>query len=262
MARILVVEDDPTVAEVVVSYLRRAGHEVEHAPEGESALVKAAPAPPDLVVLDLMLPGLDGLEVCRRLRTHGDPHVVMLTALGEESERILGLEVGADDYVTKPFSPRELVLRVQSVLRRTGSGIARGGGVPTGPRTLCDGELALDVGAHSVTSRGRELSMTSREFDHSAWSRSTARPGRTRPPRLLSFSYRHRRVLNVQELHMGEGVAGLLGPNRAGKTTLGRAVDMALERVALAARAEVEVRCRCEVPSSASATPSDSSGRR
>ncbi len=159
MARILVVEDDATVSEVVVSYLRRAGHEVDSAADGESALVKAAPAPPDLVVLDLMLPGL---EVCGRLRARGDPHVVMLTALGEESQRILGLEVGADDYVTKPFSPRELVLRVQSVLRRTGSGIARGGGVPTGPRTLRDGELALDVGAHSVTSRGRELSLTSR----------------------------------------------------------------------------------------------------
>src|SRR5690606_32364646 len=116
-AYVLVVEDDPTVAEVVLTYLRRAGYEAAHARDGETALVAAACRAPDLVVLDLMLPGMDGLEVCRRLRANAGsagPAVIMLTALGAESDRVLGLEIGADDYVTKPFSPRELVLRVRS----------------------------------------------------------------------------------------------------------------------------------------------------
>jgi len=118
-ARILVVDDDPTVAEVVQAYLRRFGMEPAYAADGLAALEAATAMPPDLVILDLMLPGIDGLEVCRRLRAlHPLLPVIMLTALGEESDRVLGLEVGADDYVTKPFSPRELVLRVESVLRR------------------------------------------------------------------------------------------------------------------------------------------------
>ena len=113
---VLVVEDDPTVAEVVVSYLQRAGFRVTAAADGHAALDSDHP---DLVVLDLMLPGVDGWEVCRRLRSRdAQLPIIMLTALGEESDRVLGLELGADDYVTKPFSPRELVLRVQSVLRR------------------------------------------------------------------------------------------------------------------------------------------------
>ena len=119
MARVLVVDDDRTVREVVVSYLRAHDHDVVEAVDGESALRTMRDAPADLVVLDLMLPGIDGIEVCRRLRETGDVPVVMLTALGEETDRVVGLEVGADDYVTKPFSPRELVLRVDSVLRRT-----------------------------------------------------------------------------------------------------------------------------------------------
>ena len=118
-ARVLVVDDDPTVAEVVAGYLERAGHVVDRAGDGPAALERAGAHRPDLVVLDLMLPGMDGLEVCRRLRGAGPVPVVMLTARGDEDDRILGLEVGADDYVTKPFSPRELVLRVESVLRRT-----------------------------------------------------------------------------------------------------------------------------------------------
>ncbi|MFE1878743.1 response regulator transcription factor, partial [Streptomyces diastatochromogenes] len=118
LGRILVVDDDPTVAEVVAGYLDRAGYAVDRAADGPAALARAAAHRPDLVVLDLMLPGMDGLEVCRRLREHGPVPVVMLTARGDEDDRILGLEVGADDYVTKPFSPRELVLRVESVLRR------------------------------------------------------------------------------------------------------------------------------------------------
>src|SRR5918992_1020518 len=117
--RILVVDDDPTVAEVVSGYLDRAGYVVDRAGDGPDALERAAAHWPDLVVLDLMLPGMDGLEVCRQMRVRGPVPVIMLTARGDEDDRILGLEVGADDYVTKPFSPRELVLRVESVLRRS-----------------------------------------------------------------------------------------------------------------------------------------------
>ena len=162
MTRVLVVEDDLTVAEVVSSYLRRAGFEVDFAGDGHAALAAATPELPDLVVLDLMLPGIDGLEVCRRLRRRGPVPVIMLTALGEESERVAGLEVGADDYVTKPFSPRELVLRVESVLRRT-----RGASM-TGldeQRALRGGGVEVDVSAHRATKSGAELSLTSREFD-------------------------------------------------------------------------------------------------
>ncbi|WP_413230067.1 response regulator transcription factor [Kitasatospora herbaricolor] len=166
-SRILVVDDDPTVAEVVTGYLLRAGYRVDRAADGHEALARAAATRPDLVVLDLMLPGLDGLEVCRRLRAGegGDRlPVVMLTAKGEESDRILGLELGADDYVTKPFSPRELVLRVQSVLRRSaaaGPAAAR----PDRPARLTAGDLTLDPAARRAFRAGRELALTLREFD-------------------------------------------------------------------------------------------------
>ena len=118
MTRILVVDDDPTVAEVVAGYLLRAGYSVDRAEDGLAALAQVAAVRPDLLVLDLMLPGIDGLEVCKRLRERWPIPVVMLTALGEESDRLAGFEIGADDYVTKPFSPRELAMRVRSVLRR------------------------------------------------------------------------------------------------------------------------------------------------
>ncbi|MCX5193265.1 response regulator transcription factor [Streptomyces sp. NBC_00249] len=159
-ARILVVDDDPTVSEVVTGYLRRAGFAVEEAADGPAALAAAGRARPDLVVLDLMLPGIDGLEVCRRLRAAGPVPVIMLTARGDEDDRITGLEVGADDYVTKPFSPRELVLRVTSVLRRSRA-VA---GVPV-PRQLTGAGLSLDPATHRATRDGRELSLTLREFD-------------------------------------------------------------------------------------------------
>ena len=121
MARVMVVDDDVTVREVVVTYLRAAGYDVGEAADGEAALDGLRDERADLVVLDLMLPGIDGLEVCRRIRAKGDDvPVIMLTALGSETDRVVGLERGADDYVTKPFSPRELVLRVESVLRRVG----------------------------------------------------------------------------------------------------------------------------------------------
>ncbi|MCT2591496.1 response regulator transcription factor [Streptomyces sp. N2-109] len=156
--RILVVDDDPTVTEVVSGYLDRAGFLVDRAGDGPTALVRAKETPPDLVVLDLMLPGLDGLQVCRRLRDHGPVPVVMLTARGDEEDRILGLEVGADDYVTKPFSPRELVLRIESVLRRAG---APGSG---GPR-LHGGGITLDPAARTVADARGPLALTLREFD-------------------------------------------------------------------------------------------------
>ena len=164
----LVVEDDPTVAEVVVRYLEHAGFVATHAVDGPSALAQAAGAAPDLVVLDLMLPGIDGLEVCRRLRDRYPAlPVVMLTALGEESDRVLGLEVGADDYLTKPFSPRELVLRVQTVLRRTaaGAGAAAASASTGDPDVLVDGDLEVDVTGHRASLRGQPLVLTAREFD-------------------------------------------------------------------------------------------------
>ncbi|MFE8014019.1 response regulator transcription factor [Streptomyces antibioticus] len=163
-ARVLVVDDDPTVAEVVAGYLDRAGYTVDRADDGPTALTRAAAHRPDLVVLDLMLPGMDGLEVCRRMRGHGPVPVIMLTARGDEEDRILGLEVGADDYVTKPFSPRELVLRVESVLRR-----ARPRPHPAEATAdagiLSAGGLTVDPAARRVTRDGTELALTLREFD-------------------------------------------------------------------------------------------------
>ncbi len=159
MADVLVVDDDATVREVVVSYLRAAGHRVREVGDGEAALLAVADVRPDIVVLDLMLPGIDGLEVCRRLRTQGSLPIVMLTALGEEADRVVGLELGADDYVTKPFSPRELVLRVDSVLRRSGERR------PTEDVVLSDGDLVLDASQHLVRRAGDRLALTSREFD-------------------------------------------------------------------------------------------------
>ncbi len=159
MADLLVVDDDVTVREVVVSYLRAAGHEVAEADDGAAALAAVRSAAPDLVVLDLMLPGIGGLEVCRRLRETSDVPVVMLTALGEEQDRVLGLEIGADDYVTKPFSPRELVLRVESILRR-----AADPSVDL-PELLADGDLVVDHNRRAATLAGRPLALTAREYD-------------------------------------------------------------------------------------------------
>ncbi|MEU0846625.1 response regulator transcription factor [Streptomyces flaveolus] len=156
-ARVLVVDDDPTVAEVVAGYLDRAGYVVDRAEDGPAALTRAAAHRPDLVVLDLMLPGMDGLEVCRRLRAGGPVPVLMLTARGDEDDRILGLEVGADDYVTKPFSPRELVLRVESVLRRTRPAAA--------VRPPSAAGLTVDPAARRATKDDAELALTLREFD-------------------------------------------------------------------------------------------------
>jgi DNA-binding response OmpR family regulator len=158
--RILVVDDDHTVRDVVTRYLNRDGHKVLQACDGERALRLLSAEPPDLVVLDLMLPGVDGVEVCRRIRAAGSTPVIMLTALGEESDRIMGLRTGADDYVVKPFSPGELALRVASVLRR-----ARGADRTRPGTVLTDGDLVVDTGARTATRNGTDLALATREFD-------------------------------------------------------------------------------------------------
>lgn len=157
---VLVVDDDVMVRDVVGRYLGRAGYQVTVAGDGEEALRAVETAAPDLVVLDLMLPGLPGLEVCRRLRAAGPVPVVMLTALGEEEDRIAGLELGADDYITKPFSPRELVLRVTSVLRR-----ARAPQPVTQLPPVIDDGLLVDIAARRAVLDGHELGLTVREFE-------------------------------------------------------------------------------------------------
>src|SRR4051812_17541342 len=164
--RILVVDDDETVAEVVVRYLEREAFEVERVADGISALEAVDARAPDLVVLDLMLPRLSGYDVCRRLRPRRLP-IVMLTARGEESDRIMGLELGADDYVVKPFSPRELVARVRSVLRRAG---------PRDETPIALGSIELDPRSRTVRVRDRPVDLTTREFDLLAF--LMANPGR------------------------------------------------------------------------------------
>lgn len=156
----LVVDDDVSVRDVVRRYLEREGYRVELAGDGETALRHCATGP-DLVVLDLMLPGLSGLEVCTRLRQSSATPVVMLTALGEEADRVYGLELGADDYVVKPFSPRELVLRVDSVLRRARAAPEQ----EASGDELRDGTLCLDARGRRCTLDGAELPLTTREFD-------------------------------------------------------------------------------------------------
>jgi DNA-binding response OmpR family regulator len=157
---ILVVDDEPSISEVVGIYLRRAGYQVEVARDGQAALDALAKRPPALVVLDLMLPKVDGLEVARRLRAQGDIPIIMLTARREESDRIAGLEMGADDYVVKPFSPQELVSRVKAVLRRT-----RGPAPANVEQALMFDDLRIDPRTRLVLVNGTEKSLTSKEFD-------------------------------------------------------------------------------------------------
>jgi DNA-binding response OmpR family regulator len=170
--RVLVVDDEPMVREVLSRYLALDGFAVDEAADGEQALDLAAAAPPDLVVLDLMLPRIDGYEVLERLRAGSSPPVIMLTARGEEADRIVGLELGADDYVTKPFSPREVVARVHAVLRRAGAtGDPDGGEVP-----LFD-DVVLDHGRRVVRRDDDEIRLTRKEFDLLAY--LAGRPGET-----------------------------------------------------------------------------------
>jgi DNA-binding response OmpR family regulator len=159
--RVLVVEDDPTVSDVVTRYLERDGYAVEAAADGRTALERATTLPPDLMILDLMLPGLDGLEVFRRVRAIAPVAVIMLTARGEEEDRVAGLELGADDYLAKPFSPRELMARVRSVLRRTA------GKLPSTDDSgiLHAGSLEMDLRSHEVRANGRDVALTALEFE-------------------------------------------------------------------------------------------------
>jgi two-component system, OmpR family, response regulator ResD len=157
---VLVVDDEPTIAEVVAVYLERAGYATRRAADGPAALAAAAERRADLVVLDLMLPGIDGLEVMRRLREGRAPApaIILLTARGEESDRITGLSLGADDYVVKPFSPGELVARVDAVLRRTAT-------VADDAPPVRAGDLVVDLGGRRVTRAGEDVVLTQREFD-------------------------------------------------------------------------------------------------
>ena len=157
--RILVVDDDPTISEVVARYLEGEGYDVDVALDGATAIERASSLYPDLVVLDLMLPKVDGLEVCRVLRTQGQVPIIMLTAKGEEMDKLVGLSVGADDYMTKPFSPRELVARVKAVLRRSA--------LP--PMSQGDAvrfqDLYINPKTRQVKARGEEADLTAKEFD-------------------------------------------------------------------------------------------------
>jgi two-component system, OmpR family, alkaline phosphatase synthesis response regulator PhoP len=160
VARILVVEDSADIADLVTRYLRQAGHQVDLLTSGASVVARTRATTPDLIVLDLMLPGLDGLLVCQALRTDGVTAgipIIMLTARGDESERVRGLEVGADDYVTKPFSPKELVARVAALLRRLERPAKRAALLEYGP-------ITIDVDRHEVTSDGRHIQLTAKEF--------------------------------------------------------------------------------------------------
>ena len=170
--RILIVEDEATVAEVVGRYLERDGYRVRCVADGAKAVPVASEFQPDLVVLDVMLPNRDGLEICRELRARGTTPIIMLTARGEETDKILGLGLGADDYVTKPFSPGELVARVKAVLRRTS-----GAGALAGAHEVIHaGDLEVDTAAHRVTRGGATIDLTAKEFDLLA--HMAAHPGR------------------------------------------------------------------------------------
>lgn len=157
--RVLIIEDDPTIAEVVSRYLRREGYEADWCADGAAGLESAFASAPDLVLLDLMLPGLDGLEVCRRLRATTSIPVIMLTARGDELDRIAGLDLGADDYLAKPFSPAELMARVRAVLRRAHAP------APSSVRELVSGTLRVDLVARVATIDGSHVALTTREFE-------------------------------------------------------------------------------------------------
>jgi len=179
MTKILVIDDEPSIINLVSAYLKPEGYEVFTAADGNTGLKAARAFKPDLIILDLMLPGMDGIELLSRLRRESDVYVIMLTARTEETDKIVGLSVGADDYVTKPFSPRELVARVKAALRRlktgTGSGEARS--------VLSFKHVLIDVGAHTVSVDDVPIELTTIEFDL-----------------LLALAENHGRVLSREQL--------------------------------------------------------------
>jgi DNA-binding response OmpR family regulator len=194
MASILVVEDEPVVRDVVVRYLRQAGYVTLEAADGRVAKERLEHEPPDLVVLDVMLPEVDGLELCRWIRSRSHVPIIMLTALGEESDRIVGLELGADDYMTKPFSPRELVARVRAVLRRADA-------PDDAEQPITIGDLEIDSARREVRRDGREVRLTAREFD------------------LLLFLARHPRHVFTRDQLM-DRVWGYSAPTDSGTVTV------------------------------------------
>ena len=155
---ILVVDDEPKIVKLAQDYLERSGFRVVRAADGNGALAAARTERPDLIVLDLNLPGMDDLDVSRALRRDSDVPIIMLTARVEEADRLVGLELGADDYITKPFSPRELVARVRAVLRRVRGGVSRQG-------VTRAGELEIDVNGRRVTRAGEAVRLTRNEFN-------------------------------------------------------------------------------------------------
>src|SRR5579864_9029019 len=159
VSTVLVVDDEPIVREVIVRYLERDGHRTLEAATGDEAALLLERDPPSLVVLDVMLPGIDGFELCRRIRASSDLPIVLLTARGEEADRIVGLELGADDYLTKPFSPRELAVRVRNLLRRTG------GAEDGDPSAVTFGDLEIDAVTREARKGGERLKLTLKEFD-------------------------------------------------------------------------------------------------
>lgn len=167
---ILLVDDEPKIVKLARDYLEQGGFSVVTAADGKTALAVARLERPDLIVLDLNLPGMDGLDVCRALRRESDVPIIMLTARVEETDRLIGLELGADDYITKPFSPRELVARVRAVLRRVQGGIHK-------PGLIRVGDLEIDMNGHCVTRAGEPIHLTRGEF--SLLSTLAQHPGQT-----------------------------------------------------------------------------------
>ena len=160
MARILVAEDDPDISSLLAHYLQRAGFEADHVSSGKDVVPRIKKAPPDLLLLDIMLPGVDGLEVCRAVREDRQTAgilIIMITAKGEESDRIVGLELGADDYITKPFSPNEVIARIRALLRRAHR-------AAPADNKLTYGSLTVDVDRHVVKIAGEEVKLTAKEF--------------------------------------------------------------------------------------------------
>ena len=161
MAKILVIDDEPSIVNLVTAYLKPEGYEVLTAMDGPSGLKAAHAFKPDLIILDIMLPGMDGIEVLSRLRRESEVYVILLTAKTEETDKIVGLSIGADDYVTKPFSPRELTARVKAALRR----IQAGSGTGSEKSVLSFRHLQMDVGARTVTVDENPIELTAIEFD-------------------------------------------------------------------------------------------------
>jgi two-component system alkaline phosphatase synthesis response regulator PhoP len=179
MTKILVIDDEPSIINLVSAYLKPEGYEVFTAADGNSGLKAARAFKPDLIILDLMLPGIDGIELLSRLRRESDVYVIMLTARTEETDKIVGLSVGADDYVTKPFSPRELVARVKAALRRLKTGTSSG----EARSVLSFKHVLIDVGAHTVSVDDVPIELTTIEFDL-----------------LLALAENHGRVLSREQL--------------------------------------------------------------